>query len=303
MRTLILSLTALSIANTGVAQFEPPEPIGHPSAIVVAQVENKASSLGNKGKLSGKYIYEASDGKTVAELQALGKVFLGTVTTPSGNVISLMGSADSESNRASGTAMGSILGVGKFEATVEGDVLNLSLVKQGDTVPFVFYREGTTPGASQDTGTASQEVPASQEQSAPQEASVSEGATAQQSTPAVAPSGDIGDKRLIGAWVYQSMVSSGDASFASEQFLDFRADGSYSYGQGSTVAGGGGWSYDGGSGEGETERGYWRAQESILYLRGENGQWERIGKYGMTTDGQTMRITYDSGGKKLWSRR
>jgi hypothetical protein len=27
-----------------------------------------------------------------------------------------------------------------------------------------------------------------------------------------------------------------------------------------------------------------------------------VGAYGMTDDGSTMRITYDGGGKKLWSR-
>jgi hypothetical protein len=98
------------------------------------------------------------------------------------------------------------------------------------------------------------------------------------------------------------MISSGDASMTSEQVLIFRADGSYTYGQGRAVAGGSGWSFDGGQG-GATERGRWRTEGEILYLAGQNGQWQRIGRYGMTEDGQTMRITYDRGGRKLWSRR
>jgi hypothetical protein len=111
-----------------------------------------------------------------------------------------------------------------------------------------------------------------------------------------------GDPRLVGTWTGQSMISSGDASMASEQVLIFRADGSYAYGQGRAVAGGSGWSFDGGAG-GATEQGRWRTEDGILYLAGPNGQWQRIGRYGMTDDGQTMRIIYDGGGRKLWSRR
>ena len=40
----------------------------------------------------------------------------------------------------------------------------------------------------------------------------------------------------------------------------------------------------------------------MLFLAGSEGPWRRIGRYGMTEDGQTMRITYDRGGRKLWSR-
>lgn len=72
--------------------------------------------------------------------------------------------------------------------------------------------------------------------------------------------------------------------------------------QGRAVAGGSNWSYEGGGGA--TERGRWRVQDSLLYLAaGESGQWKRIGQYGMTENGQTMRIIYDAGGRRLWSRR
>lgn len=79
------------------------------------------------------------------------------------------------------------------------------------------------------------------------------------------------------------------------------ADGSYFYGKGRSVAGGGNWSWDGGSSE-VSERGRWRARDGVLFVLGQNRQWARVGTYGMTDDGSTMRITYDGGGRKLWSR-
>jgi hypothetical protein len=88
---------------------------------------------------------------------------------------------------------------------------------------------------------------------------------------------------------------------ASEEFLVFRADGSYAYGKGRSVAGGSGWSFEGGGGPSETGR--WRAADGIFYVLQPDGQWGRVGRYGMTDDGQTMRIIYDRGGRKLWSRR
>lgn len=89
---------------------------------------------------------------------------------------------------------------------------------------------------------------------------------------------------------------------ASEEFLAFAADGNYTFGTGRAVASGTDWSYDGGAGD-ATERGQWRARDGVLFLLAASGQWTRLGKYGMTDDGTTMRITYDRGGRKLWSRR
>jgi hypothetical protein len=88
---------------------------------------------------------------------------------------------------------------------------------------------------------------------------------------------------------------------AIEHFLVFRADGSYSSGTGRAVAGGIDWHQEGGGGP--VEHGRWRAQDGIFFVRQPNGQWGRVGRYGMTDDRQTMRITYDGGGKQLWSRR
>jgi hypothetical protein len=98
------------------------------------------------------------------------------------------------------------------------------------------------------------------------------------------------------------MISSGDASMTSEERLVFRAGGSYARGSGRAVAVGSGWSYDGGSG-GPGEQGRWRTEDGVLFLARADGAWRRIGRYGMTEDGRTMRITYDRGGRRLWSRR
>jgi hypothetical protein len=127
-------------------------------------------------------------------------------------------------------------------------------------------------------------------------------AHAQGSAPGAGPSvpGGAGDMRVVGTWVGQTLITSGNASMASEEFLVFRADGSYAYGRGRAVASGSTWSAEGGGGP--IERGRWRAANSVLYLLQQDGQWRRIGRYGMTEDGRTMRITYDRGGRKLWTR-
>ena len=40
----------------------------------------------------------------------------------------------------------------------------------------------------------------------------------------------------------------------------------------------------------------------FLIEMGRKGEWVRAGKYGMTDDGRTMRIPYDRGNWKLWTR-
>jgi hypothetical protein len=204
---------------------------------------------------------------------------------------------------ASGTIVGkSWTGdFGEFEASIEEDVLQLELTlrpapdQQPQQLSLTFSR--IAAGSSESTA---------------DEALSAEAAPAAPSPPPIAPAtpaqgrvpeGAGGDVQLVGTWVYQTLITSGSDSFASEQFQVFAADGHWSYGRGSSAAGGAGWSYDGGSGEGETERGFWRAEDGVLYLADANGEWKRLGKYGMTEDGTTMRITYNSGNRKLWNRR
>lgn len=107
----------------------------------------------------------------------------------------------------------------------------------------------------------------------------------------------------MGAWDWQEVINSGDASFAQSEWLEFRADGTFAWGKGPAVAGGAGWSYDGGSASGAQMIGRWKAKGAVLFALGVDGKWVRVGAYGMTDDGPAMRVTYDGGGKRIWTRR
>jgi hypothetical protein len=168
-------------------------------------------------------------------------------------------------------------GNGQYEAQLQGDVLQLLITQQAGpnqraaSLPMQFRRAGAA-------------------------------ATAKPPAAGGAVDASVGDQRLIGHWTSQEILGGGGAALASEEHLVFRADGNYAYGKGRTAGGGTDWSYDGGSG-GDVERGRWRAEKGVLFVLVQNGQWARVGSYGMTDDGSTMRITYDGGGRKLWSRR
>ena len=224
------------------------------------------------GELAGTYALQTQLGLMVVKIEITGGRLAGTLDVPGSNTIALRGDALGRYARG---AISSPVDTGEFEALVEGDTLALTLAQRAQTVPLRLRRIDPSTAVAP-PGTA---------------------------PPAPAPpvQTGAGDPRLVGTWVGQTMISSGDASMASEQFLVFRADGSYAYGTGRSVAGGSGWSFEGGGGA--TEQGRWRSEDGLLYLAGPDGQWKRIGRYGMTEDGQTMRIIYDAGGRKLWSRR
>lgn len=230
-------------------------------------------SVANAAGLAGTYVLQGSEGQLVIRFELKGSALTGAMESGGSYVVDFVGTA--QGNAARGTVT-SKDGAGSFEATVDGDILNVVLSQpagpnqQAATLPLQLRRaEASKPAAGTSAKTA-------------------------------AESG--GDPRLVGQWVSQSVITSGTASMASEEHLSFRADGAYSYGRGRSVAGGADWSYDGGA-EGGTERGQWRARDGVLFLLAPAGQWTRVGKYGMTDDGATMRITYDRGGRKLWSRR
>ncbi len=224
--------------------------------------------------LTGTYAIQTPRGPMVVRIEVSGGRLAGTLDVPGTSTIALRGQA--LGRYARGT-MSSGSETGEFEALADGETLNLRLSTTTESVPLRLQRVNPSSAAA---------PPAP--------------APAPGRGPAVQTGA--GDPRLVGTWVGQTMISSGDASMTSEQFLVFGADGSYAYGQGRAVAGGSGWSHDFGTG-GAMERGRWRAEDGILYLSDQGGQWKRIGRYGMTEDGQTMRITYDAGGRKLWSRR
>lgn len=229
--------------------------------------------LAQAAGLAGTYVLQGSEGQLVIRFEVKGNALTGAMESGNRYVVDFVGTA--QGNAARGTVT-SKDGAGTFEATVDGDILNVVLSQpagpnqQAATLPLQLRRADASKS------------------------------TAGASTKTAAVSG--GDPRLVGQWVSQSMITSGTASMASEELLSFRAEGGYTYGRGRAVAGGTDWSYDGGADSG-TERGQWRARDGVLFLLAPAGQWTRVGKYGMTDDGTTMRITYDRGGRKLWSRR
>jgi hypothetical protein len=225
-------------------------------------------------ELPGTYAVQTPRGVMVVRIEVSGGRLAGTLDVPGTRTIALRGQALGRYARGTMSSGGES---GEFEALVQGETLNLRLSTTAQSVPLQLQRVNPSTAA----------VPPGPAPAPGPGAAVQTGA---------------GDPRLVGTWVGQTMISSGDASMTSEQFLIFNADGSYMYGQGRAVAGGSGWSHDFGSGS-APERGRWRSEDGILFLAGQGGQWKRIGRYGMTDDGQTMRITYDGGGRKLWSRR
>jgi hypothetical protein len=227
--------------------------------------------------LAGTYALETQRGLMVVRIEVAGGQFAGTLDVPGTSTIALRGNA--LGRYARGMISSAVdVDTGEFEALVEGDTLALKLSFKAETVPLRLQRVS------------------------PSTATAPSGPPGQGPAPGPGPPGQTGagDPRLVGTWVGQSMISSGDASMASEQFLVFNADGTYAYGTGRGVAGGSGWSYEGGGGA--TERGRWRTENGIYYISTQDGQWKRIGKYGLTENGQTMMITYDRGGKKIWNR-
>jgi hypothetical protein len=222
---------------------------------------------------AGTYAVRTEQGPIVLRIEVTEGRLAGTLAVPGSNPIVLSGHALGRYARGTISSAGD---TGEFEALVDGDTLNLRLSQQAQTVPLQLQRVDPSTAA-----TAPGTVPAP--------------------TPGPPVSTGAGDMRLVGTWVGQTLVTSGNASMASEEFLVFHADGSYTYGTGRAVAGGSGWSYEGGGGA--TERGRWRAEDGVFYVLQPDGQWRAVGRYGMTEDGQTMRIIYEGGGRKLWSRR
>jgi len=231
--------------------------------------------------LTGTYALDTPRGAIVVRIEVVGGQLVGTLDSPGSRRIVLSGTA--RGPYARGT-ISSGVDTGEFEALVDGTILALRLSQRAEVVPLRLQRVIPSAAAPSPAPTPS---PAPGSASAPQ--------------PGPPAADGALDARLIGMWSAQTMISSGDASMTSEERLVFRADGSYARASGRAVAGGSGWSFDGGSG-GAGEQGRWRTEDSVLFLAGPDGQWRRIGRYGMTEDGRTMRITYARGGRKLWSR-
>jgi hypothetical protein len=223
-----------------------------------------AAGASHAAGFTGLYAGEIAGQRSYANLQASGDKMVGSLDVGARARINLSGRI--RESIASGTA-NSKDGTGAFEAQVEGDTLVLTISQP----------DGPRQKAMRITSRLQRVV-------------------------AGGGAGPGGDPRLAGHWSYQNLIVSGNASFASEEHLLFRADGTYVYAKGATAAGASDWSFDAGSG-GDREDGLWRAQDGVLFVVGREGQWMRVGSYAMADDGRAMRITYDGGGRKLWARR
>ena len=223
-----------------------------------------APAAAHANGFAGVFAGEFAGQKAFANLQANGDMLVGSLDVGTQTRINLTGRV--RDGVASGSA-NSKDGTGTFEALVEGDTLALTLAQPD--------------GPKQKAGRVAMRLQR-----------VAPGARVQPG----------GDPRLSGHWSRQNLISSGNAMFASEEHLLFRTDGTYVYAKGATVAGASDWSFDGGN-AGDREDGLWRAQDGVLFVIGRDGQWVRVGTYGMPEDARALRITYDGGGRKLWNRR
>ncbi len=221
------------------------------------------AAVAHAAGLDGRFVMQGTQGPIVANLQVRGQRLLGTIDFSGQARINLLGGIQGNGARGSATSTD---GSGEFEARLTGDTLNIVLSqKEGRDQRAMSY------------------------------------ALVFQRDAGLQQAGGPGDARLVGHWSHQNLIVSGTASFASEEHMLFRPDGSYVYGKGGTAAGGSDWSFDGCRGR-DLEHGLWRAEKGVLFV-GDGGRWNRIGTYSFTEDGSAMRIAYDGGGRKIWSRR
>lgn len=228
--------------------------------------------------LTGQWQSDLPGGVMSLRLEQRGNAVNGVIESGGRLIANLSGTAQGDSARG---VASSPQGSGTFELEARRDALSLVLAQeagpnqQAARLPLEFRRVS---------------------------ASVSGGAAGSSAPRAGGAEGVGGDPRLVGQWSSQDVIVSSGASFAAERFLAFGPDGSVSFSRGRAAAGGAGWSFDGGAGGG-AERGRWRARDGVLFVERPDGQWARVGRYGMTEDGRTMRIIDDGGGRTLWSRR
>jgi len=110
------------------------------------------------------------------------------------------------------------------------------------------------------------------------------------------------DRQLVGSWTNTRTYVSGDFSSVSEKYVQFRADGTFTFRKGRLVGGGNSGSFDSGAGT-NTTRGRWQTQNEILYyLVDGTNSWEAYGRYGFSGDGRTMRFVFGNGNTELWER-
>ena len=176
------------------------------------------ASLAHAQDLTGTYVTQGKNGLVVVRMAVSGARLTGTLSVTGHPAVELLGYV------AGRYTTGTIVGLGEFEAEVDGDTLHYVLAQE--------------KGPNRPAMTATLQL----RRVDPSALARLQGGT--MGAPSAPASGG-GDPRLVGSWASQSMISSGSASMASEQFLRFNADGAYAQGKGRSVAGGVNWSYQG----------------------------------------------------------
>ncbi|MEO8004294.1 MAG: hypothetical protein ABI771_05275 [Betaproteobacteria bacterium] len=221
--------------------------------------------------MTGTYRLDSPRGAITATIEVRGTQLTGSIDFFGKSSATLAGILQDES-----IASGSISaehGNGAFAATLHDDTLELTLLQGGGA------RVGAAP-------------PLILRRIAP-------AATREATTPAAI---EIGDKRLIGSWAYRDEFFSEEDSVVRNEYLELHADGTFVLGNSAAMAEAGGESSRAGKAR-QPESGHWHADDGALYFRNKGGaDWIRIGRYSLKDKDRSMRISYERGNRKLWTR-
>jgi hypothetical protein len=222
--------------------------------------------------MTGTYRFDSPQGAITATIEVRGSQLRGSIDFFGKSAATLDGNVQSAT-----IASGSISfdrGSAAFTAALREDTLELTLFPAGGPKPAA-----TRPLALR------RSVPSANSPDVVPEAAI-----------------ETGDKRLIGSWAYRDEFFSEEDSVARDEYLELHADGTYVLGK----------SGEGPEGIGESTRagkartpesGHWRAKDGTLYFRNKGGaEWFPVGRYALKADGRSMRISYERGNRKLWTR-
>lgn len=220
--------------------------------------------------MTGTYRLDSPQGPITATIEVHGGRLTGSIDFFGKSTAALDGNLQGE-NSASGS-VSSGQGSGAFAAALHDDTLELTL----------FQAKGSKPATPP---LVLRRIVASGEH-------------------AIAPDAviDIGDKRLIGSWTYRDEFFSEEDSSARNEYLELHADGTYVLGRSGDMQDGAGESTRAAKAH-KPESGRWRAEDGVLYFMVNRGvDWMPVGRYLLKADGRSMRISYERGNRKLWTR-
>lgn len=105
------------------------------------------------------------------------------------------------------------------------------------------------------------------------------------------------DPLLFGSWRFTDSHVSGQFSFATDYFMQFKSDGTILWTDGRTVGGGPEISMD--SGSGDVHKASWKVENKVIWLNGGKG-WEYYAKY--YAEQSRLMLTFNNGNKQVWER-